>query len=333
VALWFKIFFEAIRMTMSRLLSRLSFPVFLTTMMLAMFSVSSQTQTSSATGKAIFSGDANAKACTFPFEWREGLIFLPVRINGSKPLSFALDTGSTRILIDRKLAIDLGLKASGTGSMQGAGAGRIPIEFIHDVNIALPGMESGGYDLSTADLQPLEADDGGKVDGIIGYPLLSRFVITVDFEARKLTLTEAFHPNSTAQALPIELRDKWPFVKGEIVLPGPVTVQDSFLIDSGSSDAVDHPIVMTLQSRVPSKSGVGLGSEVQGATARAASFHLGRYTIESPLVACCGGTDATSKLIGNEILRRFTVTFDYPSSRILLTPNSHYADTQVLASK
>ena len=316
---------------MSSRLYRLAVPVFLTMMAPAMVSVLSQAQTSSASGKAIFSGDT--KASTFAFEWRDGLIFLPLRINGSKPLSFVLDTGSTRILIDRKLAADLGLKASGTGSLQGAGAGRIPIEFIHDVNIALPGVESAGYDLSTADLQPLEAVDGGKVDGIIGCPLLSRFVITVDYAAKQLTLTlpEAFHANNAAQVLPIELREKWPFVKGELVLPGPVTVQDSFLIDSGSSDAVDHPIVMTLQSRVSSKSGVGLGAEVQGATARAISFHLGRYAVEGPLVACCGGTAATSKLIGNEILRRFTVTFDYPSSRILLTPNSQYADSKALA--
>jgi hypothetical protein len=245
-----------------------------------------------------------------------------------------LDTGSTRNLIDRKLATELGLKATGTGSMQGAGKGRTSIEYIHDVKLGLPGVESVGYDLSTADLQPLETSVGAKVDGIIGYEFFSRFVVTVDFETKQLTISlpEAFHASSAAQVLPIELRDKWAFVKGELVLPGPVTVQDSFLIDSGSSDAVDHPIVMTLQSRVPSKSGVGLGEEVQGATARATSFHLGRYAVEGPLVACCGGTDATSKLIGSEILRRFTVTFDYPSSRILLTPNSNYGDTKALAA-
>ena len=213
-------------MTRFRLICRLALPV----ITLAMFPVLSQAQPSSATGKAIFSGNANAKSCTFAFEWREGLIVLPVRINGSKPLSFVLDTGSTRILIDRKLAAELGLKAGGTGSMQGAGAGSIPIEFIHDVDLALPGVESGGYDLSTADLQPLEKISGGKVDGIIGFPFLSRFVVTVDYDAKQMTLAlpEAFHPSSTAQVLPIELREKWPFVKGELVLPGPVTVQDSF---------------------------------------------------------------------------------------------------------
>lgn len=39
------------------------------------------------------------------------MIFLPVRLNGSKPYSFVLDTGSMRMLVDRNLAVELGLKA------------------------------------------------------------------------------------------------------------------------------------------------------------------------------------------------------------------------------
>jgi len=253
-------------------------------------------------------------------------VFLPASTDrGRSP--FVLDSGSTRMLMNRRLAADLGLKTSGKGSLQCAGAGRIPVEFIHDVNLALPGIESKGFEFSTADLQPLEASLGVKVDGILGYELFSRFVVTVDYETKSLTVTvpEEFHPGNTAEMLPIEIRDKWPFVQAELVLPGPVTVQDSFLIDSGSSDAVDHPIVMNLQSRVSSESGVGLGTSVSGATARAISFRLGRYTIAAPTVSCCGATEATSKLIGSEVLRRFMVTFDYPSSRIFIKPNSDLA--------
>jgi Aspartyl protease len=291
---------------------------------LSIFPVMLRAQPSDVTSKIAFTHGGNLT--TFPFDWRKGMIFVPVSINGSKPLSFVLDSGSTRTLIDRQVAAGLSLKASGTGSLQGAGAGRIPIEFIHDVNIALPGVESKGYELSTADLQPLEASLGVRVDGILGYELFSRFVVTVDYETKSLTFTvpEAFRPSNDALALPIEIRDKWPFVKAELVLPGPVTVQDSFLIDSGSSDAVDHPIVMNLQSRASGQSGVGLGTPGQGATVRATSFRLGRYTLSAPIVSCCGASEATSRLIGSEVLRRFTVTFDYPSSRIFITPNSYF---------
>lgn len=262
----------------------------------------------------------------FPVECRQGMIFVPVRLNGSRPLSFVLDTGSTRMLVDRTLANGLGLKPTGQGSLQGAGAGRIPIEFVSNVDLGFPGLHSRGYEFSTADLQPLEASLGVKVDGILGYELFRRFVVTIDYESKTLTLTrpEAFHPVESAQALPIDFRDKWAFVKGDLVLPGPVTVEDSFLIDSGSGDAVDHPIVMKLQSRVRTQSGVGLGNAVQGATAQANSFQLGRYTLPNPTVSCCGATDQTSKLIGNDVLKFFTVTFDYPSSRILITPNAAF---------
>jgi hypothetical protein len=270
--------------------------------------------------KTIFAAGSESR---FPIEFRQGMILVPVRLNGSRPLSFALDTGSTRMLVDRTLAKSLGLKPSGQGSLQGAGTGRIPIEFVPNVGIAFPGLESTGYEFSTADLQPLEASLGVNVDGILGYELFRRFVVTIDYELKTLTLTlpEAFHSGESAQALAIEFRDKWAFVKGALVLPGPVTVEDSFLIDSGSGDAVDHPIVMKLQSRTQTQSGIGLGNAVQGATAQARSFQLGRYTLPNPTVSCCGATDETSKLIGNDVLKFFTVTFDYPSARILITPN------------
>jgi len=296
----------------------------LSIMALTVSPVASHFQRSDGAGENQFTSDR--KSTSFVFDWRKGMIFVPVRIDGSRPLSFVLDSGSARMLIDRRLAAELGLKASGKGSLQGAGVGHITMEFVHQVNLALPGIESKGYEFSTADLQPLEVSLGVKVDGILGYELFSRFVVTVDYDARSLTLTapDAFRLGDTAQMLPIEIRDKWPFVKAELVLPGPVSVQDSFLIDSGSSDAVDHPIVMKLQSRVSSESGVGLGTSVSGATAQATSFHLGRYTLAAPIVSCCGATEATSKLIGSEVLRRFTVTFDYPSSRIFIAPNSYF---------
>jgi len=123
---------------------------------------------------------AGSGKSTFAFRWNKGMIFVPIRLNGSRPLSFVLDTGSTRTIVDRALATSLGLKTSGSSSLQGAGAGRVPIEFIHDVSVTLPGIESAGYELSTADLQPLEASLGVRVDGILGYEVFSRFVVTVD---------------------------------------------------------------------------------------------------------------------------------------------------------
>lgn len=291
---------------------------------LALLPVALHAQAVDPSAKDVF---ASGEQSSFPFEFRKGMIFLPVRLNGSKPVSFVLDSGSTKMFVDRTLAANLGLKQSGQGSVQGAGAGRIPIKFVENVTVGVPGLESTGYEFSTADLQPLKATLGEEVDGIIGYELFKRFVVTIDYESRTLTLTlpKAFHAAESMQALTIEFRDKWSFVKGELVLPGPVTVQDRFMIDIGSGDAVDHPIVTKVQSRIPRESGIGFGAAVPGATAQAKSFQLGRYTLLNPTVSCCGATDETSKLIGNDVFRFFTVAVDYPSARIWITPNTAFA--------
>jgi hypothetical protein len=63
---------------------------------------------------------------------------------------------------------------------------------------------------------------------------------------------------------------------------------------------------------------------VQGATAQATSFRLGRYILPDRTVSCCGATEETSKLIGTDVLKFFTITFDYPSERILIAPNTAF---------
>lgn len=268
----------------------------------------------------------NAQSISLPFELREGLVFVRLRVNGSTPLLFNLDTGSTRTLIDRDLAASLGMKAEGSGSLQGAGAGRIPIQSIHGVSIELSGLRSAGYEFSTADLKPLETNLKVKVDGLLGYEFFTRFVVTIDYAANTLTIASPGAAHPQGEALPLEIRAKWPRVRGELLMPGEAVVEDSFLIDLGSSDAVDHPIVKQMKSRVATTTGVGLGRPGAGDLVRATYFRLGKYSLAGPLVACCGSTEDNSRLIGSEILRRFTVTFDYPDSKIYLKPNASLAE-------
>ena len=81
-----------------------------------------------------------------------------------------------------------------------------------------------------------------------------------------------------------------------------------------------------MQNKTATASGVGLGTPVEGAVARALSFRVGNIVLNAPLVSCWGATEETSRMIGTEILRRFTVTFDYPSSRLFLLPNGALRD-------
>ena len=272
--------------------------------------------------------DSPSQQTRFAIELHDSLIFVPVTINGSRKLWFVLDTGASRNLIDRKVARSLGLHTDGVDSTQGAGAGRIPIEPMHGITIRLPGLTSEGHEAAAIDLGSVGESIGRAEDGLLGYDFLQRFVVKVDYANRQMTVSapEAARPGSSAVALPIEFRGKWPFVKAELTIPGDVTVQDNFLVDSGSSDAVDHPIIAKMQDKRPTATGVGLGEAVQGYIARAKSFQIGGFVFKTPLVACCGATDDTSRLVGGDILHHFTVTFDYPRKQMRLEPNRNFSE-------
>src|SRR5207344_119804 len=67
--------------------------------------------------------------------------------------------------------------------------------------------------------------------------------------------------------------------------------------------------------------GVGLGQEYRVTVGRVESLRLGSLAIQDAIGAAGG-----KALLGNEVLRRFTVVIDYPRSRMVLEPNAHYHD-------
>jgi len=75
-------------------------------MAFCMLAIASYAQASDVTGNVTFA--TSSRESTFGFDSRNGMIFVPVRLNGSRPLSFVLDTGSARTVVDRALATSPG---------------------------------------------------------------------------------------------------------------------------------------------------------------------------------------------------------------------------------
>jgi hypothetical protein len=257
---------------------------------------------------------------TLPFENHGGLVVLPVTIGASRPLRFVLDSGAGRMVLDRAVADELGLAREGSGYVMGAGAGALPVEYVRDVTLALPGLISRGHELAALDLAPLARTVGGRVDGVIGYQVFERAVVEIDYPAGRVTFraSDGYTYRGAGAELPIDIERRWPFVRAELVLDDGTVITDRFLVDSGSSDAVDHPIVREMAARRETETGVGLGTPTRGYVARARAFRLGGFTVEAPNVACCGASEETSRLIGSGVLSRFRVIFDYARRRLIL---------------
>jgi hypothetical protein len=263
---------------------------------------------------------AEGGVATLPFENLGGLVVVPVTIGASRPLRFVLDSGAGRMVLDRAVADELGLAREGSGYVMGAGAGALHVEYVRDVTLSLPGMTSGGHELAALDLAPLARTIGSRVDGVIGYQVFARTVVEIDYPGGRVTFRapENYIYRGPGSELPIDIDRRWPFVRAELVLDDGTVIVDRFLVDSGSSDAVDHPVVREMAGRRETETGVGLGAAIRGHVARARAFRLGGFTVESPNVACCGASEETSRLIGSGVLSRFRVIFDYTRRRMIL---------------
>src|SRR5688572_1804525 len=71
-----------------------------------------------------------------PMELVNNLVIIDTRVNGSRPLSFILDTGAGATVVDRGISATLGLARGAPGSAT-TGGGEVEMAIIDDVRIAI----------------------------------------------------------------------------------------------------------------------------------------------------------------------------------------------------
>jgi hypothetical protein len=161
------------------------------------------------------------------------------------------------------------------------------------------------------------------VAGLLAYDFFMRWVVEVDYDAEVMTLYDpaTFDPRGRGTIVPFRFVKKVPWIKLRVKLPGKSAVEREALVDSGSQDAVDVDVMAQSPHRLDVIGGVGLGEEFRVTLGRAESVQIGPYVMRGPV-----GGPGTTPLIGNEVLRRFRVIFDYPHQRLILAPNRHLHD-------
>lgn len=142
--------------------------------------------------------------------------FIEVQVNGKGPLRFVIDTGASLTVISDKAAERLGIKpvARGGNARAIGGSGSFPIVYglldslsIGDVRIDLVPVY-----IRTVYSSP-DLPESDRADGYLGLSVLSNFAVTLDYQARQLTLDRspisdlppAAAPESTN--LPAEIAD------------------------------------------------------------------------------------------------------------------------------
>jgi predicted aspartyl protease len=265
-------------------------------------------------------------------------VFVPVRVNGSETAWFFLDSGAGGSVVTKAWAERIGLASEGAMRAVGA-AGATSLALAKNVVLTLPGVELPMPSVTVLDATAGMPELGRRWDGLLGYDVLSRLVVRVDYEHKEITIIDPafFVPSDHAAALPLTFLGNWPLVSAKITLPGREPIEIKCFIDTGagglmlSTPFANANHILDVVPKSVASSIYGAGGESQRFEARLAGLQLGPYLLRNPVAGFSPDTKEGAlaspdigAVVGGEILQRFTVTFDYPHHRILLEPNSRF---------
>jgi hypothetical protein len=279
-----------------------------------------------------------AHQVVIPVEVYAQHIFVPVRVNRTETAWFFLDSGAGTSVVTKAWADKIGLASEGALRAVGA-AGATSLALAKNVALGLPGVLIHLPSITVLDAAALP-QFGRSWDGLLGYDVLSRLVVRVDYEHKEITVIEpaAFVPGDHVSALPLTFLGNWPLVPAKILLPGRQPVETNCFIDTGAGGLMlstpftiaNH--VVDAVSQTTSNSIYGTTGESKRLSGQIAGLQLGPYLLPNPMAGFSLDTKEGAlaspdigAMIGGEILERFTITFDYPHHRILLQPNSRFA--------
>jgi membrane-associated protease RseP (regulator of RpoE activity) len=281
---------------------------------------------------------ASKTVARIPFELNGNEIFLQLRVNGSRPLWFGLDTGAAGSVVNTATAEVLGMKMEGGHQATGAG-GQVPSSRVQGVTFDIGSAQLKDLTVATIALTSIENAMGHTMDGILGYEFFRRFVVEIDYEKQFLNLYEpaGFVYEGRGESLPISFIHNHPYVRAKVAAQGREPVEGNFVLDTGSN----FPLVLLNSfvnaNRLADSStktlkifGRGVGGEIMMPVGRTSRLILGSYSLENPVTSFPqSGTFAQAEAAGNiggALLRHFKVTFDYSRSRMHVEPNKHFSE-------
>ena len=151
--------------------------------------------------------DAPAKASVVPFELLpSGHMAVMVKVNGEGPYRLIFDTGAPITLLDNKVAKAAGLLKDVPEPLFSffGSKGEVKVKELQVGDQKVPDMTAIVMDHPTVDAisKAFEKKLGGPINGIVGFPFFSRFKITLDYQAKTITLLpNGFKPPDVMKAM------------------------------------------------------------------------------------------------------------------------------------
>jgi len=276
---------------------------------------------------------------TIPFELSRNHIIIPVTVDDSEPLKMILDTGMPMegaVLIGGPRVDELRLESVGKAMVGGAGGGQTEADLATGITLGVAGLELTDQMVI---VMPHDTTRSNVFEehGVIGYSLFNRYVVRIDYVKHVITLIEPdkFTYEGSGQELPIKFRNNFALLECSVELIGGAKVPLELAVDTGASHALSLNVGSDDDIIIPDTAvefilGRGISNSIYGNIGRIKSLQLGDITVKNAITSFQSGQSGASSCtsrngnLGNDLLRRFVVTFDYAGERMILEPGGHF---------
>ena len=277
----------------------------------------------------------HAKRTTVPMHFQGNVLLVEASINGKGPLPFILDTGGHAILTEAA-AKQLGLPSQGQGLSTGSGPGSMRMAYTRVAHLTMGAADIREQTFLVMPYGYPFAERGRRkpIAGILGLEVFERFAVTFDYDHRQLVLQPFDHGAPPAEvagnALPFHFTYDMPLIDARV--DGKRGV---FGVDTGNAGYLllfpqwveREGLVAHYAKGFPQPTG-GVGGAFTSHIAHVRSMQLGEAGIGAPLAqltradAGATGNPTEAGNIGQDVLSRFNVHFDYRRQSMTLLPRS-----------
>ena len=280
----------------------------------------------------------NYKTIEIPFDLENDFIVISVLLNGKMPLRFIVDTGAENtVLLDRTMTDALNISYRRSFQVRGA-----------DVDTELTAHLATGVDLRLADrllarnrtVLVLEENyfnferiTGTNIHGILGGDFLMRFVVEFNFRRQTMVLHDPskFRVRKKFVEVPTTFIRNRPYLNIDVGVLRDSTTARRLLMDTGAGlSLLMHTYPQTVSSDLPEQTipahiASGLGGTMLGSVGRSRVVNLADRRLDDVITYFQEVDTVEMKflnqregILGNRILKRFTVVVDYVSQRVYL---------------
>lgn len=287
----------------------------------------------------------NADKTVIKFKLINNLIFIPMNVNGVE-LNFMLDSGIAETLLFSLENKNVDFKNIEKITFKGLGE-TVSIEALksikNDITIGKHFIDKSHTIYLVLDESfNISQDIGIPVNGIIGYYFFKNHPIEINYIKKTITVykDKSKFPKKVNKFsdFPMNVEFNKPYMNADVEMKHEKQ-SSKLLLDLGNTDSVWlFPALIKdfiyNRPNIDDFLGRGFSGDIFGKRSRINSLYIGKFKLNKPIASMPDEYSIQHlKLvkdrkgsIGSEILRRFTIIFDYQDQKIYLKSNKYLND-------